>query len=124
MRTHTVAIFADGGFLAHVTRSFEVGRALAARGHRVVFCGQGAYMHITLEAGFEVRPVYTVDREMTMKLARRAGLCSLGWWRRECARSVTSDLQVLDRLQPDVVVGDMHWSLSTSARVAEIPYAA
>src|SRR5215831_12211388 len=121
----TVAIFADGGFLAHVTRSYEVGRALArCFGHRVVFCGAGPYMHIPLDAGFEVRPVYTVDREMTMKLAKRAGLCSLSWWRNECERSVRSDLEVLGQIDPDLVVGDMHWSLCTSARVLEIPYVA
>ena len=124
-RKKTVAIFADGGFLAHVTRSFEVGRALArCFGHRVIFCGSGPYMHIPLDAGFEVRPVYTVDRDVTMKLAKRAGLCSLSWWRNECDRSVRSDLEVLERLQPDLIVGDMHWSLSTSARVMDIPYVA
>ncbi len=125
MRRKTVAIFTDGGFLAHVTRSFEIGRVLARSfGHRVVFCGSGPYMHIPAEAGFEVRPVYTVDRDMTMKLAKRAGLCSLSWWRAECERSVKSDLEVLSALKPDVVVGDMHWSLCTSARVAKIPYVA
>jgi MGT family glycosyltransferase len=125
MSRKTVAIFADGGFLAHVTRSFEVGRALArCFGHRVIFCGAGPYMHIPLDAGFEVRPVYTVDRDVTMKLAKRAGLCSLSWWRNECDRSVRSDLEVLERLQPDLIVGDMHWSLSTSARVMDIPYVA
>ena len=68
MRRATIALFADGGFLAHVTRSLEVGRALArAYGHRVVFCGAGPYMHIPLDAGFEVRPTYTVDREITME---------------------------------------------------------
>jgi MGT family glycosyltransferase len=125
MTRKTVAIFADGGFLAHVTRTFEVGRALArCFGHRILFCGAGPYMHIPQDAGFEVRPVYTVDREITMKLARRAGLCSLGWWRNECQRSVDSDLEVLDEIKPDLVVGDMHWSLSTSARARGIPYVA
>ncbi|MSP59863.1 MAG: hypothetical protein EXR72_05900 [Myxococcales bacterium] len=121
----TVAFFADGGFLAHVTRSFEVGRALARHfDYRVVFCGEGPYMHIPRNAGFEVRPVYTVDREVTMRLAKRAGLCSLSWWRAECDRSVQSDLEVIDALKPDLVVGDMHWSLCTSARVAKVPYVA
>jgi MGT family glycosyltransferase len=121
----TVAIFADGGFLAHVTRSFEIGRVLRdCFGHRVVFCGEGPYMRIPAEAGFEIRSVYTVDRNETMKLAKRAGLCSLKWWRAECEKSVTSDLEVMKALRPDVVVGDMHWSLCTSARVANIPYVA
>jgi MGT family glycosyltransferase len=121
----TVAIFTDGGFLAHVTRSFEIGRALArCFGHRVIFCGHGPYMHIPADAGFEVRPVYTVDRKRTMQLARRAGLCGLRWWRRECDQSVGSDLEALAEIRPDVVVGDMHWSLCTSARVLAIPYVA
>ena len=125
MPRRTVAIFTDGGFLAHVTRTFEVARCLRdSFGHRVVFCGSGPYMHIPADAGFEVRPVYTVDREMTMKLARRAGLCDLRWWRKECDLSVESDLAALRELRPDVVVGDMHWSLCTSARVLGIPYVA
>jgi MGT family glycosyltransferase len=121
----TIAFFADGGFLAHVTRVFEVGRAVhRLYGHRVVFCGTGPYMHIPRDAGFEIVPVYTVDRDITMKLAERAGLCSLSWWRSECDKSVRSDLEVIDKVKPDLVVGDMHWSLCTSARVAQIPYAA
>jgi MGT family glycosyltransferase len=121
----TVAMFCDGGFLAHVTRSFEVGRALRdIFGHRVVFCCEGPYAHIPRDAGFQVVPVYTVDRDVTMRLARRAGPCSLSWWRDACARSVQSDLDAIDAVHPDVVVGDMRWSLSTSARARGVPYVA
>ena len=121
----TIAIFLDGGFLAHVTRTFEVARALAREyGHRVVFCGEGPYMHIPRAAGFEVRPIYTVHRDTTMKLARRFGLCSLRWWREECARSVESDLEAIDAIKPHAVVGDMHWSLGTAARIRAVPYVA
>src|SRR5215467_79451 len=121
----TVAIFLHGGFLAHVTRTFEVGRVLARDfGHRVVFCGEGPYMHIASDAGFEVRPVFTVHRDVTMKLARRFGLCNLGWWREVCDLSVRSDLEAMDELRPDAVMGDMHWSLGTAARIKEVPYVA
>jgi MGT family glycosyltransferase len=121
----TIAVFADGGFLAHTTRAFEVGRALhLCYGHRVVFCIDGRYARIPRDAGYEVRPVYTVDREVTMKLARRAGLVDLRWWRRECERSVDSDMEALGAIQPDLVIGDMHWSLNTSARALGIPYVA
>src|SRR5258708_12286370 len=68
----TVAMFCDGGFLAHVTRSFEVGRALRqCFGHRVVFCCEGPYSHIPRDAGFEVLPVFTVDRNVTMEYAHK-----------------------------------------------------
>jgi UDP:flavonoid glycosyltransferase YjiC (YdhE family) len=102
-----------------------VGRVLAQTfGHRVVFCGEGPYMHIAADAGFEVRPVFTVHRDTTMKLARRFGLCNLKWWREVCDRSVESDLELLDQLEPHVVIGDMHWSLGTAARIKEVPYVA
>ncbi|HZU82959.1 MAG TPA: glycosyltransferase, partial [Polyangiaceae bacterium] len=121
----TIAVFCDGGFLAHVTRSLEVGRALRhCFGHRVVFGCSGPYAHIPRDAGFEVLPVYTVDRDTTMRLARRLGPCSLRWWKAACARSVESDLRVIDAVRPDAVVGDMRWSLCTSARVSGVPYVA
>jgi MGT family glycosyltransferase len=121
----TIALFADGGFLAHTTRAFEVGRALhRAFDYRVVFFCEGPYSHIPRDAGFDVRPIYTVDREITMQLAKRAGACDLTWWREVCDLSVRSDIAALESLGPDLVVGDMHWSLSTSARVLQIPYVA
>jgi MGT family glycosyltransferase len=120
-----IAIFADAGFLAHVTRTFEVGRALTRNfGHEVIFCADGRYAHIYRDGGFEVRPVFTVDRDITMQLARRAGMCDLEWWKDACAKSVESDLALIDELRPDLVVGDMHWSLSTAARARKVPYAA
>jgi MGT family glycosyltransferase len=120
-----IAILTDGGFLAHTTRSLEVGRALSDElGHHVVFGCSGPYARVLSDAGFEVRDVYTVDREETMRLARRAGVCSMSWWEREVERSIDSDIELLSTLRPDAVVGDMHWSLCTSARVLAIPYVA
>jgi MGT family glycosyltransferase len=121
----TIAVFCDGGFLAHVTRSFEVGRALRhCFGHRVVFCCDGPYAHIPRDAGFEVVPVYTVNRDITMDVARKGMPPSLSWWKETCDKSVASDLQALEQIQPDAVVADMRWSMSTSARAFGVPYIA
>jgi UDP:flavonoid glycosyltransferase YjiC (YdhE family) len=123
MSRRRIALFADGGFLAHTTRVLEVGRALARdHGHEVVFCCEGSYSRLLREAGFQVRPVYTVDREVTLKLVRRAGLCDLRWWRDVADRSVRSDMEALEEIRPDLVVGDLRMSLSTSARALGIPY--
>ena len=121
----TIAVFCDGGFLAHVTRSFEVGRALRhCFGHRVIFCCEGPYTHIPRDAGFEVVPVFTVDRDVTMNVARKGTPPSLSWWKDVCEKSVASDLQALEQIKPDAVVSDMRWSMSTSARAFGVPYVA
>ncbi len=122
-RRRKVLLFADGGFLAHTTRALEVGRAISrAYDHEVVFCCSGPYAHLMADAGFAVHPIFTVDREVTLKLAQRAGLVSLRWWQEVAEESVASDLAALKTLRPDIVVGDLRMSLSTSARHAQIPY--
>jgi MGT family glycosyltransferase len=121
----TIAVFCDGGFLAHVTRSFEVGRALRhCFGHRVVFCCDGPYTHIPRDAGFEVVPVFTVDRDITMGVARKGTPPSMGWFKSVCDQSVASDMKALEQIQPDAVVADMRWSMSTAARAFGVPYVA
>ncbi len=125
MPKRRIALFADGGFLAHTTRVLEVGRALSRNyGHEVHFCSTGSYARLLREAGFPVHPVYTVDREVTLKLVRRAGLCDLRWWRDVADRSVRSDMEAIAQIQPDLVVGDLRMSLATSARAAQVPYVA
>lgn len=117
-----VALFCDGGFLAHATRTLEVGRALQRLlGYEVVFCSTGPYTKLMREAGFQVHPVYTEDREVTLSLARRAGLVNLKWWRDVADKSVDSDMAAIRELAPDVVVGDMRLSLSTSAEALGVP---
>src|SRR5258708_1827007 len=119
----TVAMFCDGGFLAHVTRSFEVGRALRqCFGHRVVFCCEGRDSQSRGGGGLEGLPVFTVDRNVTMEYAHKLLPPRLSWWKAICAQSVAADLAAMDAIQPDAVVGDMRWSLSTSARARGIPF--
>jgi UDP:flavonoid glycosyltransferase YjiC (YdhE family) len=125
MALRRIALFADGGFLAHTTRVLEVGRALRTRyGHEVVFCCEGPYARLLTQAGFPVRPVYSVDREETLRLARRAGACDLRWWRQVAEDSVQSDLEAIDDLSPDLIVGDLRMSLTTSARARGVPLVA
>jgi MGT family glycosyltransferase len=120
-----IAVFCDGGFLAHVTRAFEVGRALRhCFGHNVVFCCEGPYTHILKDGGFEVVPVYTVDRDVTMNFARKGTPPNMTWWKGVCEDSVASDLRALEMVKPDAVVADFRWSLSTSARAFGVPYIA
>lgn len=124
-RRRKVVLFADGGFLAHTTRALEVGLSLhRAYDHEVIFCCSGPYAHLMASAGFPVYPIFTVDRDVTLRLAQRAGLVSLRWWREIAEASVESDLQALSSLRPDLVVGDLRMSLSTSARHLNIPYVA
>ena len=122
-RPPRILLFPDANFLAHVSRLLEVGKALRdGHGADVAFAGDGPFLALAREAGFRVLPCFTVPREQTLGLARRAALVDPIWWHRVVARSIRSDVEVLTRERPDVAVGDMHWSLRASAAECGVPY--
>jgi UDP:flavonoid glycosyltransferase YjiC (YdhE family) len=117
-------LFPDANFLAHVSRLVEVGKRLRGDfGFEVVFAGDGPYLALARDGGFETRPCYTVPKEATLELAREAALVEPFWWRREVFRSIRSDMDAIEMEHPDVVVGDMHWSLGAAALASGVPYA-
>jgi MGT family glycosyltransferase len=119
-----VLMVGDGNFLAHLSRLLEVALELRDRhGHEVVFAAEGAFTRLPREAGFPVESVFTVKKETTLALAKQAGLVNHRWWYETIERSIRSDLEVMEKVKPDLVVGDMHWTLHTSAELAGVPYA-
>ena len=122
-RSYRVVMFPDGNFLAHASRLLEIARVLRREfACEVRFAGDGPFMSLARDASFPVDSCYTVPREQTLALARRATIVDPLWWSRVVRRSIRSDLDTIERHQPDVVVGDMHWSLHAAARDAGVPY--
>lgn len=117
-----ILMMADANFLAHMSRLVEIAKVLKRAGHEVTVAGDGEFMFLPRDASLKTDTVYTVSRERTLELAHRAGLVGYRWWRETIYRSIRSDLECIERNAPDVVVGDMHWTLSASCRKAKVPY--
>ena len=121
--TPRALLFADANFLAHVSRLLEVGRVLRGdHGLSVSFAGEGPYLSLVRDEGFDVHPCFTVPKEKTLNLARRGTLVDPWWWHRVVADSIRSDIDVIERVRPQVVLGDMHWSLRASSLSCGVPY--
>ena len=118
-----VMMFADANFLAHVSRVLEIARVLRHESDReVLFAGTGPFMALAVQAGFAVHDCFTVPGDETLALANRASLVDPFWWHRVVQRSIQSDIDLIARERPDVVVGDMHWSLKAAAMECGVPY--
>lgn len=118
-----VLVVADANYLAHVSRTLEIAKTLRNTGeYDVVFAGDGKFMKLPKNEGFELDSVFTVARERTLELARRAGFVSYSWWSDIVQRSIESDVECIGRHNPDLVIGDMHWSLAASCRMMKVPY--
>ncbi len=115
-----VLVMPDGHWLAHVSRPLEIAKALAKLGsYQIVFAGEGEYMRLPQECGFDVRPVLTLAPGHVLRCSR-AGRAN--WWDYPTlARHVEADLEVFALEKPDLVLGDFRLSLSTSCELAGIP---
>jgi UDP:flavonoid glycosyltransferase YjiC (YdhE family) len=128
-------LFPLGWLLAHVTRLMEIGYVLRARGHEVIFAGEDpdkaprSRMGLARDAGF--RTVYAREPNFPYAWDRfeKHGWLASAWdiltheqWA-PLDRILESQLEVIDREKPDMIVGDATISVSTAAYIAGIPAA-
>jgi MGT family glycosyltransferase len=66
--------------------------------------------------------VYTPSGELTLDIVANFGLAPYRVMREITAGAVEADIACLEKFEPDVVVGDMRWTLNISTDVARVPY--
>ena len=119
MSAKKILVMPDGNWLAHVSRPFEISKALREMGHEVIFAGEGEYMKLPRKAGFLTLPIKTIDPDRVLECARRGRTNPYDYnLLKEC---VKEDLKLFDKIAPDLVLGDLRPSLSTSCKVAKLP---
>ncbi|HMV72715.1 MAG TPA: glycosyl transferase family 1, partial [Pseudomonadales bacterium] len=114
-----VLFVAEAVTLAHVARPMVLARALDPQRHTVEFAWDPRYARLFPEPDFPLHQITTIPGEQfEAALASGSPLYDVPTLR----RYVEQDLQLLERLRPDVVVGDFRLSLAVSAAVAKVPY--
>jgi UDP:flavonoid glycosyltransferase YjiC (YdhE family) len=121
--TPTIFIFPFGHVLSHVARCLMISRGLREIGCRVLFGGNGRYLELPRQEGFEVRPSVEIDYGVFLTAARKP-LAGVGAFTAELiGRMVEDELRLYREIRPDLVLYDLHPSAATSAELAGIPHA-
>ena len=120
MSTRKKVLFvAEAVTLAHVGRSVQLASILSHEGIDVELACDPRYARFHGDVDFPVHPIRSIASKVFLDaLARGRPVFSTD----TLEAYVAEDLALLERSQPDVVVGDFRVSLSVSARVAGIPY--
>ena len=112
-----VLLVAEAVTLAHVTRCLALSSALD--GYEVHVAWDPRYNRLIGPLPARYSRIRTIPGERFFTaLARGTPIYSMS----DLVRYVTDDLALLDRVRPDVVVGDFRLSLDVSARLAGIRY--
>lgn len=121
IRKRRVLFFAEAVTLAHVARPMVLAKSLEYAGHEPVMACHDRYKRFLLNQTWQVLPLGSISSEQFLhQLALGKPVYSA-----ETLRSyVKEDIKLIDRVKPDLIVGDFRLSLSVSARIVGIPYAA
>ena len=117
----TILLVAEAVTLSHFARIATLARTLDAASYRVVVATDPRYVSLDSTPISSLEPIESVSsRQFGQALARGKPLYDAD----TLSRYVEADLALIDRIKPDLVVGDFRLSLSVSAPLRQIPYAA
>ncbi len=116
-----VLFFAEAVTLAHVARPIALAQRLVAAGHEVIFACDPRYDSFLAGEPWQTLALRSISSAQFL----RALASGNPVYDAQTLRAyVQQDLELMEQAQPDLVVGDFRLSLSVSARLAGVPYAA
>ena len=121
VRKPRILFIAEAVTLAHVARPAVLAAALDQSLYEVFFAVDPRYNALFPELSDFRHDLWSISSEQFLDaLAKGKRLYSS----EVLERYVHDDLELIERLKPDLIVGDFRLSLSVSARLKNIPYAA
>lgn len=120
MAQQRILFFSEAVTLAHVARPIVLANSLEGLGHDIVFACNDRYSRFMADQPWQTLPLHSISSQQFMR--------SLAWgtpvYDLPTLRGyVAQDLDLIERVRPDLIVGDFRLSLCVSARLAGIPYA-
>jgi len=117
--TPVVLLATEGTILAHVGRALAIARVLEQAGLNVRFAASGPHAWRLERKGRPVEPLRTRPRHELLSRLKRGGSA----FDYATLRTYAADeIRLLEKLRPDVVIGDFRPSLAISAEVTHVPY--
>lgn len=119
MQHRRILFFAEAVTLAHVARPIVLANSLQGLGHEIVFACSDRYKRFMVDQPWQTLPLNSISSQQFLRsLASGSPIYDLPTLR----RYVAEDIDLIERVKPDLIVGDFRLSLSVSARLMGIPY--
>jgi UDP:flavonoid glycosyltransferase YjiC (YdhE family) len=116
-----ILFFAEAVTLAHVARPMVLAQALDRSRYDVFFACDPRFLALFGDVPFSVRQIRSMSsKRFLLKTRRIPPLFDI----RTLRGYVKEDLEVIEEIRPDLIVGDFRMSLPVSAPIARCPYMA
>lgn len=116
-----ILLVAEAVTLAHFARVATLAKALADSRYRIVVASDPRYAALEQAEALDIQPIHSLSgAEFNRALAQGKPLYDEA----TLVGYVEEDLALIDRVRPDLIVGDFRLSLAVSAPLRHVPYAA
>ena len=120
MQHRRILFFAEAVTLAHAARPIVMASSLDGLGYERVMACDDRYKRFMVGQTWQTLPLRSISSQRFLRsLAWGTPVYDLPTLR----RYVAEDIALIERVKPDLIVGDFRLSLSVSARLVGIPYA-
>jgi len=117
----TILFVAEAVTLAHFARIVSLAKSLDPSEYDIVVASDPRYLALEKPLPFAFYPIQSIpSSQFTQALAEGKPVYDA----KTLTQYVEEDLLLLNKIKPDLVVGDFRLSLSISAPLAQVPYAA
>ena len=118
MQHRRILFFAEAVTLAHAARPIVLANYLEGLGHELVMACDDRYKRFMADQPWQTLPLRSISSQQFLRcLAWGLPVYDLQTLR----RYVAEDINLIERVKPDLIVGDFRLSLSVSARLVGIP---
>lgn len=116
-----ILFFAEAVTLAHVARPLALAESLDAGCYDIAMACASRYHHFFKDKPWQLIPLQSIGSQQFLRALSRG---SPVYDTQTLRQYVKDDLEIIQKTDPDLIVGDFRLSLSISARIVEIPYIA
>ena len=117
-QTPRILFMGEDVSLAHIVRPLVLADALQKE-YEILFASGGRYAHLIKERGIVHYNIYTQSAESFLSRVSKGQNASTA---EDFAKAVEADLEIIEELSPDLIVGDLRLSLGISATFTKTPY--
>jgi UDP:flavonoid glycosyltransferase YjiC (YdhE family) len=116
-----ILLVAEAATLAHFARIMALVRLLDPDIYEIVVASDPRYMNLEVPLACQFQPIWSIP---SYDFAQALAQGKLLYKTETLTRYVEDDLKLIDRVKPDLIVGDFRLSLAVSAPLSGVPYAA
>lgn len=119
-KNQVILLIAEAVTLAHFARIVSLAKSLTSSGYKIAVASDPRFLDLEKSFPFEFHPIYSIpSSNFSQALAQGKPLYGV----KDLTRYVESELVLIDKVKPNLIIGDFRLSLSVSAPLRNVPYA-